>query len=109
MNTEEAKIELNRRLNILNEQKIPKITKRDLRKGMSNLNQRKEIGRYSKNINQQKRNCLNLLNEIENPPVKIGIMSEGSSEPETEYILGVFNNPQIKNTRKRTGRGYFWD
>lgn len=104
MNQEEARNELNRRLNILNSKSVPTINKRDLRGGMSNINQRKNIVNFSRNIEREKVNTLNLLNNLDNQ-----IFSAMSGESgEQEINLDMFKEPSMNKLRKSKGRGYFW-
>jgi len=102
MDTEEARIELNRRLNILNSQRIRTISKQDLRKGLSNINQRKEVDRFSRDVSNRKIDCLRKLNELDNN------FSAFSGESEQDIDLGMFHNPSMNKMRKSKGRGYFW-
>jgi hypothetical protein len=100
MNRETATIELNRRLNLL---KPKEINKRDLRNGLSNLNQRKEIGSYNKKIESERTKTINKLNSL-----KSFVTSSGDSEYiEPEISLDIFNKPNLKTTR-RAGIG-FWN
>ena len=102
MNQEQTN-EVNRRLNILNSKKVPVINKRSLREGMKNINQRREIGRYSRDIESQKADCLSKL--IERPSNLM--MSSFTEQSEPEVDLGIFREPNLRKTR-RAGIG-FWD
>jgi hypothetical protein len=104
MDKTQALGELNNRMNILNSKKVPTMNKIDIRKGLSNLNHRKEIGRYRNEIDKQKNNCQLKINEL-NQSSRIMNMAMLESEPEIQ--LDSFKEPSMKKTRNQ-GRGYFW-
>lgn len=98
------KQEINKRLKILNEKKVPTITARMLRGGMQERLHRQENIRYGKNIEEQKKKLKNKLSLIEQEK-QMG-MSEGfgafssSVEP-----LEDFDEPVFRKIRSR--RGFF--
>ena len=103
MDTEEARTELNRRLNILSSN-TPRLTKRDLRSGLANLNQRKEIEKNRREIEGQKSNIRTQLCNLD----KVNTFYTMGESEEPEYDLGIFKQPSMGKTRKTRGRGYFW-
>ena len=93
MNREQAKTELRRRLNILSQKKVPEINKVMLRGGMQNINQRKEIGRFKKEIDAEKQVCSVKLKEINN------LLSIENENEEPEISLSMFKEPKLRNVK----------
>ena len=94
--------EIKRRLDILNEKKIPTITQRQLRGGMQERLHRQEVIRYGRNINRQKteiKNKLSLIEDAKEAEV-FRTFSTQSVEP-----LDDFNEPFFRRIRSR--RGFF--
>ena len=93
------KKEINRRLKILNNKKVPMITARMLRGGMQERLNRQESIRYGRNIEKQKKklnNKLSSLIEQEKQSSGFGIMSVSSVEP-----LDNFDEPIFRRIRNR--------
>lgn len=95
--------EIERRLSILNEKKVPVINKRMLRGGMQERLKRQDIRRYKKEIENQKdklkiklKDRLNLLDTQKDSDFMI--MSLGGKDD-------VFNEPKLKRIRNR--RSFF--
>jgi hypothetical protein len=85
MNTNEARQEINRRLNILNQKPIPIKNKLILRGGMSNINQRRDTTKYAKEIGTQKEEYSKKLSFLNS----LSILDE-----QAEIDLGTFNEPR---------------
>ena len=93
--------EINRRLSILNKKEIPKITARDLRKGMEGRLQVREIMRFGGEVTAQKarlQNRLHSLIEQEKQAENLNDLPAFSTEP-----LEEFNEPIFRRIRKRGG------
>ncbi|GBE19308.1 hypothetical protein BMS3Abin17_00031 [archaeon BMS3Abin17] len=97
------KKEINRRLEILNNKKVPTITARMLRGGMQERLNRQENIRYGNQIENQKRKLKNKLSSLirkEKQSSGFGTMSVSSIES-----LSDFNEPVFRKIRSR--RGFF--
>ena len=96
--------EIRRRLKILEEKKVPRITARMLRGGMKERLHRQEAIRYGKKIGIKKTKLKKKLALIEQekliePQVDdFGIMSSSSIEP-----LEAFDEPVFRKIRSRRG------
>lgn len=89
--------EINRRLEILNNKRVPTIDKRMLRGGMQERLRRQDIRRYSQEINKQKADLIK-LSLIDKQDSDFSIMSFSSNNDK-------FNEPKLK--RIRNNRSFF--
>ena len=94
--------EIKRRLNILNEIKIPRVTAQSLRGGMQERLHRRESINNRRNIENQKRKLNKRLSliEQERESENLGMFQSSSVEP-----LDEFNEPIFRRIRNR--RGFF--
>ena len=97
--------EIRRRLNILNRIKVPRITARQLRGGMQKRLHRREIIRYGRDVESQKKKIGDRLSLIEQEKLiettgDFRAFSTSSMEP-----LDEFNEPTFRRIRNR--RGFF--
>jgi len=92
--------EIERRLSILNEMKVPVIDKRMLRGGMQERLRRQDIRRYSQDIKKQKAELKKKLDLLETQKDSdFSIMKMGVSN------LSKFNEPKLKRIRNK--RSFF--
>jgi len=93
--------EINRRLKILDEKKVPVIDKRMLRGGMQERLRRQDIRRYSRDIKKQKAELKKKLDLLETQEDDFKIMSLGIPSVKIEK----FNEPRLKRIRNK--RSFF--
>jgi len=93
--------EINRRLKILDEKKVPVIDKRMLRGGMQERLRRQDIRRYSRDIKKQKVELKKKLDLLETQEDDFKIMSLGIPSVKIEK----FNEPKLKRIRSK--RSFF--